>query len=199
MALKSTTSPLVEFFNICWENVTFSLNSNLIMCELRCIPFVICYQKHLGELPRESTVVRKHNETLHYCPRHLHSAPTIQKWKHQERRGSSSTASVPVFLLTQMAYLRPFSCLCVWRRETNRCPCRTSVTNRSILPGTAWRDSSGWRHNRTSAQHLAQDLVQLNSELKILLIRRTGKVFWQNCKQTFSGFDIAPTILEQTE
>ena len=62
-------------------------------------------------------------------------------------------------LLVQMGY----GLLCglwVWRRRTNRRPCRPPMSNPSTSPWTAGPDGSGRWDNRMAAQHLPRNLVR---------------------------------------
>jgi len=73
-------------------------------------------------------------------------APTILELPIQEEYGSGLTASSSMshapLLLSQMG--SGILCgLCVWRRGTNRRPCRPRMSNPSTSPWTAWPDGSG--------------------------------------------------------
>ena len=90
-------------------------------------------------------------------------APTPSEWPSQEQPGSGVTPlyrcrTFPL-LLVQMGY----GLLCglwVWRRRTNRGPCRPPMSNPSTSWWTARPESSGQWDNRMAAQHLPRDLAR---------------------------------------
>ena len=60
----------------------------------------------------------------------------------------------------------PFFGLWMWRIRTDRWPWCPSLFTQSASLWSAWPDDSGWRDNRTAAQHLLRDLLRSSSGLK---------------------------------
>ena len=113
--------------------------------------------------PIECEVVGEHHETLYFHPDISTHSPGMALPTTVWVQLNHLCTGVGRFCFCLHKGQGPFCGLRVWCRGADHQPCCPLVANPSTSVLSAWPDSSGWRDNQITAQHLFKDLVQSSS------------------------------------